>query len=258
MLLVKLGGSVLTEKTRLRTPRPAAIRRLADELAGVSAPLLVVHGAGSYGHILARRHRLNEGGLTASKRRAAAQVQADVRTLDALLVDSLIRAGLAAVPIAPSAVLTLKDGGVSTMDVSPFLEFSSMGFTPVTFGDIVRDQRRGYAVCSGDLMMLELARAFRPRRVVFAADVDGLHTADPKRRKDARLLETVGPGDLSRIQFSSSSVDVTGSVEGKVRRMLEIARIVGECLIVNGNVKDRVRDALRGRRVVGTRIVRGP
>ena len=35
--------------------------------------------------------------------------------------------------------LTLKDGAVSTMDLTPFLEFASMGFTPVTFGDIVRD-----------------------------------------------------------------------------------------------------------------------
>ncbi|TLZ99690.1 MAG: amino acid kinase, partial [Methanobacteriota archaeon] len=92
-----------------------------------------------------------------------------------------------------------------------------------------------------------------------AADVDGLFTADPKRRRTARLLDVVGPKDLSSIEFSSPSrTDVTGSIEGKVRRMFEIADHVGECLIVNGNVKNRVRDALRGRRVVGTRVVRGP
>ena len=259
MLLVKLGGSVVTNKARLRTPRPTAIRRLAAELASLRQPLLIVHGAGSYGHILASRHRLNEGGSTPARRKAAARVQADVRELDRLIVNALNRAGLAAVPIPPSVVLSLDDGRVSTMDLSPFLEFSSMEFTPVTFGDVVRDLRRGFSVCSGDLMMLELARAFRPDRVVFAADVDGLFTADPKRRRNARLLETVGPKDLSQIEFSSSSrTDVTGSIEGKVRRMFEIANHTGECLIVNGNVKNRVRDALRGRRVVGTRVVRGP
>ncbi|MGI0148907.1 MAG: isopentenyl phosphate kinase [Thermoplasmata archaeon] len=259
MLLVKLGGSVLTEKSRLRTPRSAAIRRLAIEVASVREPVLVVHGAGSYGHIRASRHRLNEGGSTPAKRSAAARVQADVRELDHLVVDALNRAGLAAVPIPPAAVLALDDGRVSTMDLTPFLEFSSMGFTPVTFGDVVRDLRRGFSVCSGDLLMLELARAFRPDRAVFAADVDGLFTADPKRRRSARLLETVGPQDLAMIEFSSAArTDVTGSIEGKVRRMFEIADHVGECLIVNGNVKNRVRDALRGRRVVGTRIVRGP
>src|SRR3989449_8150256 len=80
MLLVKLGGSVVTEKSHLRTPRPAAIRRLAGELASLREPLLIVHGAGSYGHILARRHRLNErGGSTPPRPLAAAAVQADVR-----------------------------------------------------------------------------------------------------------------------------------------------------------------------------------
>jgi len=259
MLLVKLGGSVVTEKTHLRTPRSAAIRRLARELASLGEPLLIVHGAGSYGHILASRHRLNEGGSTPPRRLAAAGVQADVRELDGLVVRALNRAGLAAIPIPPSAVLSLDDGRVSTMDLTPFLEFASMEFTPVTFGDVVRDVRRGFSVCSGDLLMLELARAFQPERAVFAADVDGLFTVDPKRRRAARLLETVGPDDLSRMEFSSSSrTDVTGSIEGKVRRMFEIADHTGECLIVNGNVKNRVRDALRGRHVVGTRVVRGP
>jgi isopentenyl phosphate kinase len=40
--------------------------------------------------------------------------------------------------------------------------------------------------------------------------------------------------------------------------MLEIASHAGETIIVNGNVKNRVRDALRGRIVVGTRVVGGP
>ncbi len=259
MLLVKLGGSVITEKTRLRTARSAPIRRLARELKSVGQPLLVVHGAGSYGHILASRHRLNEGDSSPGKRSAAARVQADVRNLDGLVVDALNRAGLAAVSIPPASVLVLDDGKVSTADLTAFLEFSSMGFTPVTFGDVVRDLRRGVSICSGDLMMLELARAFRPNRAVFAADVDGLFTADPKLRRSALLLESVGPKDLGQIEFSDRSrTDVTGSIEGKVRRMFEIADHVGECLIVNGNVKNRVRDALRGRRVVGTRVVRGP
>src|SRR6266702_3001291 len=213
MLLVKLGGSVLTDKARLRTPRRAAIRRLARELAEVRKPLLVVHGAGSYGHILARKHKLHEGGATEAKRSAAARVQADVKALDALVVDAMIDAGLAAVPIPPSAVLSLDDGRVSSIDLTPFRELSSMAFTPVTFGDVVRDVRRGFSICSGDLLMLELASAFRPERALFVADVDGLFTADPKTHKSARLLEAVKPSDLAHVKFRAASrTDVTGSI----------------------------------------------
>jgi len=259
MYLVKLGGSVLTDKARLRTPRQAAIRRLARELAAVKQPLLVVHGAGSFGHILARKHRLNEGAPTPARRIGAARVQQDVRTLDGLVVNALIDAGLAAVAVPPSSILSLDDGRVASIDLTPFLGFSSGGFTPVTFGDVVRDAKRGVSICSGDLLMLELARAFRPERAIFVADVDGLFTADPKRDREARLLDEVGPQDLSRVRFSSAArTDVTGSIEGKVRRMFDVASHAGECWIVNGNVKNRVRDALRGRRVVGTRVTRGP
>src|SRR2546429_7200246 len=99
MLLVKLGGSVVTEKAHLRTPRPAAIHRLARELASVRQPLLVVHGAGSYGHILARRPRLNEGGARPARRAAPARVQAHAREPNALVLGAVNRPGLSPVPI---------------------------------------------------------------------------------------------------------------------------------------------------------------
>ncbi len=257
MLLVKLGGSVLTDKARLRMPRKAAIRRLTQELAGLGDDVLVVHGAGSFGHVLARRYGLN-GPATPAKARGAAIVQRDVRALDDLVVRGLLKAGLAPVVLPPSAVLTLDDGRLASFDVAPFRDYVRQGFTPVTFGDVVRDRARGVSVCSGDVLMLELAKAFRPRCVVFAADVDGLCTADPKKDGDARLLLTMAKEDLPLIDFGpAKGPDVTGGIEAKVRRMLEIASHADECLIVNGNVKNRVRDALRGRIVVGTRVVGG-
>ena len=257
MLLVKLGGSVLTDKARLRTARKSAIARLTKELAGLGDDLIVVHGAGSFGHILARRYALN-GPAAPPKAKGAALVQRDVRTLNALVVDGLLKAGLAPVVLPPSAVLSLDDGRVASFDAAAFRHFVRQGYTPVTIGDVVRDATRGVAVASGDILMRELARAFRPRSVVFAADVDGLFTADPRRAKDARLLLSVAEADLSLIDFGpAKGADVTGGIEAKVRRMLEIASFADETIMVNGNVKNRVRDALRGRIVIGTRVVGG-
>src|SRR5438046_8711016 len=118
MLLVELGGSVVTDKDKLRTARRPAIRRLAAELAAVRQPLLVVHGAGSFGHILASRHRLNEGGSTPAKRAAAARAQAAVRDLDRLIVDGLSAVRLAAASLQHCAVLTLAGGPVASIHTS--------------------------------------------------------------------------------------------------------------------------------------------
>jgi isopentenyl phosphate kinase len=257
MQLIKLGGSVLTDKRRLRTPRRAAIARLTREVAGLRDDLIVVHGAGSFGHVLARRYKLN-GPSSRNKAHGASVVQRDVRALNALVVDGLLSAGLSPAGIPPSSVLSLDDGRVASFRVEPFADFLGEGFTPVSFGDVVPDRTRGVSVCSGDVLMLELAKVFRPERVVFVADVDGLHAADPRTRKGAKLLERLAESDLASIEFGpASGADVTGGIEGKVRRMLEIAAHARECLIVNGNVKNRLRDALRGRPVVGTRVAGG-
>src|SRR5438093_12738365 len=67
MVLVKLGGSVITEKTRLRTARNAPIRRLARELMSVGEPFLDVPGVGSYSILLASRYHLYEFNMTLGK-----------------------------------------------------------------------------------------------------------------------------------------------------------------------------------------------
>jgi len=250
---------VLTDKARLRTPRRAAIARLAKELAGASESLVVVHSAGSYGHILARRHKLYEAFLGKDQIAAGAVVQRDVKALDGLVVDALLDAGLAPVSLAPSALLALADGEVASFDWKVFRDYVVLGLTPVTFGDVVRDRTRGLAICSGDVLMLELAKTFHPTRAIFVADVDGLYAADPKRSRSAKRFDTVRASDLNGIDFTPArTTDVTGSIEGKVRRMLDIAAFAGETMIVNGNVKNRVRDAVRGGPVVGTRVLGGP
>ena len=182
-----------------------------------------------------------------------------MKFLDGLVLDALLEADLSPVSLPPSALLAMDDGRIASFDWKIFRDYMVMGLTPVTFGDVVRDRTRGLAICSGDVLMLELAKAFRPTRAIFVADVDGLYTADPKRRKDAELLATISGGALDGIDFTPvRRSDVTGGIEGKVRRMLEIAAHAGETIIVNGNVKNRVRDAVRGRPVPGTRVVGGP
>src|SRR5438874_9113325 len=100
MRIVKLGGSVLTDKSSYRTARSDVISRLARELAGYP-DLVVVHGAGSFGHVLAKERRLAEGGGAPMD---VARLRADVRDLQQTLVRALHEAG---VPAAASATSDL-------------------------------------------------------------------------------------------------------------------------------------------------------
>ena len=257
MLLVKLGGSVITVKSKYRTLRGPDLSRLARELAAGAGPdTVLVHGAGSYGHILAAKHRLKEGAQDPDQLAAVAQVQRDVRALDLKVLDALLRARLRPAAIPPSLVMRYHDGRLASFDVGPFRDYLMRQLLPVSFGDIVMDTKRRFSIASGDDVILELAKLFRPDRVLFVADVDGVYTADPKRDKNATRLDVVDATSIEKIALTSEAgQDVTGGLRGKLERMLTIAKHARDVRIINGLARGRLDSAVKGQDVVGTRVV---
>jgi isopentenyl phosphate kinase len=244
---VKLGGSVLTDKARYRTPRLENMARLASELAHVPRPLVIVHGAGSYGHVVAKTHDLARGDDGSDVRREAfAQVHADVRELTSLVLSALRAASVPAVSHSTYDLARLDRGALLSFHAPAIAETLRAGFVPVLSGDGVLDATRGYGILSGDVLMAELAKAFRPARAVFATDVDGIHDAWPGGKLLPRASASASAG------ARDDAADVTGSMAGKLSRAREVAKCGTPVTIVNGTVPGRVADALAGKDVVGT------
>jgi len=258
MILVKLGGSVITDKGTLRSFRADACRRLAREMRGMDGRLLIVHGAGSFGHILAEKHRLAEGYLDDSQLHPVAIVQRDVRELNTRVLEALIDEGTRAVSVPPASSASFDDRHVSRFEPSLFQRMIDLGLVPVTFGDVVPDKSLRFSICSGDLMMAELARHFRPRLAIFCADVDGVFTGDPKSDGGAVLLPELNREAVDSIRRTASvNPDVTGGIFGKLERMLDIASHCEKCMILNGDVPGRLEMALKDMRVPSTLVSPG-
>jgi isopentenyl phosphate kinase len=257
MILVKLGGSVITDKTTYRTFRDVTVHRLARELLTTEEEKIVVHGAGSYGHIYAKEYALQSGLKERRQIEGAAKVMHDVRELDNLVVGAFNDEGLWSAAVPPGSSVIMKDGALSQMELWPFERFLKIGITPVTFGDVALDDEKGVSICSGDQLMMRLAERFRPRKVIFCADVDGLFTADPNCDPKATLIEEVDKDTLHTIPRTERCVDVTGSIYAKIEYMLKIARHAGECEIINGNAEGRLAETIADRRVVRSRIIGG-
>ena len=257
MLLVKLGGSVITVKSKYRTLRGPDLSRLARELAAGAGPdTVLVHGAGSYGHILAAKHGLNEGARDPAALTAVAQVQRDVRALDLKVLDALLRARLRPAAVPPSLVMRYHDGRLASFDVGPFRDYLMRELLPVSFGDVVMDTKRRFSIASGDDVILELAKLFRPDRVLFVADVDGVYTADPKRDRGATRIDVVDADALGTVALTNEAgLDVTGGLRRKLERMLAIAKHARDVRIINGLARGRLEAAAKGADVIGTRVV---
>ena len=252
MMLIKLGGSAITDKSKPLTSRANDIKRMAREIAGVPGDKIIVHGAGSFGHIKAAEYRLKDGFIDESQREGICMVQKDMRQLNMMVVDAMREAGVAVASVPAGAITLFDNGQMMKFPSEVFAHYVKLGITPITFGDVVVDKTKGIAICSGDDIMLRLARDLGAEKSVFVTSVDGIYAGYPPEG-DEEPLAIVGAG--TEISFKVEDVDVTGSMERKLKLMVEMAALGGKVFIVNGLVPDRLGDALEGKEFLGTEVM---
>jgi len=253
MIVIKLGGSVITDKSSYRTFRKSTASRLCREIKASGKDVMVVHGAGSFGHILARDNRLNDGFVSKEQIGAVARVCYDTRELSSMVVEAMLDEGIPAVSV-PTGSCFYMDGRELIIDNDYVLRaMTEKGMMPVMFGDVVQDKRLGFAICSGDQITEILSRRFDAERVIFVSDVDGLYDKDPKHDSGAVLLTDVDKDTLDSVDTDSDVADVTGGVRSKIETMLRMCSATRDCILVNGTVPGRLLSLLRGEDVPCTR-----
>ncbi|MDR0198202.1 MAG: kinase, partial [Methanomassiliicoccaceae archaeon] len=214
--------------------------------------VMIVHGAGSFGHVIAKEYDLQKGHVRDDQIHAAAKVSLDVRELNIMVVSELMNAGISAVAV-PTGSCFMMDGDELLVDTEILRGYARLGMIPVMSGDVVLDRKRGFGICSGDAVMKVLADIFSPERIIFVSDVDGLYDRDPKVSKDAKLIGNVNADVLARIPSEMTVADVTGGVRSKMGLMLDMCADGRDCILVNGTVHGRLHSLLIGRDVVCTR-----
>ncbi len=262
-IILKLGGSVITDKKKALTPKIAAIEMLAEEIskAHVSS-LVLVHGGGSFGHPLAKRYALKDGFREGDDSQALGfcETHQAMITLNKLIVDSLIRHNIPAVAVSPSSCVVTKSGRISIMMKEPLRQLLKNGFIPVLFGDAVLDSDLGFTILSGDQLVVYLAVSLNARRIIMGIDEDGLFTDDPKANSSASLISHITieelRGKLARIG-ESKATDVTGGMLGKIRELMPAVERGVPSFIVNATKPNNVYSALKSGKTEGTLIERG-
>jgi len=262
MIIIKFGGSVITDKKTRYKFRSHVTDRLVKEFKSYAKKdqIVLVHGAGSFGHILAEKYKLDKGFRSPQQLGKVAEVKKDVRELDLEVLKIMIRNGLNPMSISPSAVITNDNKKIVNINMTAFENPLEYKFIPVTFGDIVMDRSLGFSICSGDQIILKLAKKFKPSLVIFVTDVDGLYTKPPNTYKDAEFIDEIdlssgsGLKLIKKVEAEMKVADVTGGILTKVRISMDIARSGVQTYIINGKVKDRLKECLAGRKIKGTWI----
>ncbi|MCS7142592.1 MAG: isopentenyl phosphate kinase [Aigarchaeota archaeon] len=250
--ILKLGGSLITGKGDDGKFREELLREIGSLLARESRGyLIIVHGAGSIGHPLAKEYRLDEGYRSPRHLEGFVKTVNAMRVLNSEVVRVLTEAGLFSIGVPGSLAFQTRNYSIESVDLSKFIAALDMELVPVTCGDVVFDRVRKFAILSGDSMAVELATRLHAKRVIFATDVDGVY----KRYGDtSSLIPELKLGDHLRASYAPVD-DVTGGMAYKVEVGFEAAKAGAEVLIVNGLHPERIVRALRGERVMATRLV---
>lgn len=254
LVIVKLGGSVITDKNKLALANISVLSRLARELGKSSVPLIVVHGAGSFGHLPVKNFGVSKGFYDETQKLGVCRVHYYCKELNQLVCDELIKNKVPAVGLPAFSLVRQKNGSLSRFNTELVKEVLSEGLVPVFFGDMTLDSTRHGLPCSGDKIIAFLSNVLEPERIVLGTDVDGVFTSDPKTDKNAKLIPLVTPDNLDQVLSSlqeAKTPDVTGGMKGKILSLLEESR---KCpiIIVNALKPGRLQKAIEGKETVST------
>ena len=246
LIVLKWGGGLITSKAEECTPDFTSIEHLSavvNDLLSEGFEIILVHGAGSFGHIKAKRYRLAEGDIgVAGQYAAIAEVRKDMQLLNSHVMKNLVG------EVHPPHIWAKGVGPefLGELPLTPPLT--------VVHGDVCDiSGDASFGILSGDELVFRYATELNADRVVFAIrGVDGLLNEPPE--KGGQLIESVC-GDIDYGGYHNTDIDVTGGILLKVERAQMIAKIGIEVHFVNGDFPERVYAACKGEEVIGTLFV---
>ncbi len=250
MIIIKAGGSAITDKSQQDTPRRDVMEEIAVQLQELDKSVILVHGGGSFGHFPAKKYRIHEGYHSSDQLTGFSHTKEKMEALNNIFI-KILNKRVNAVSVQSSACIVTKNNEITRFFSDPIMRILDLGMIPVLYGDTVLDEAMGFCILSGDRIIQKLCSVFPPERVIFGTDVDGIYTKDPKIDENAELIE-----ELSLSEHSAEledTGDVTGGMSGKLREIEKIVRQGIEVDIINITKKGRIL-ACMSKEFRGTRV----
>lgn len=266
MIILKIGGSIITDKNSIEPKVDYDnLDRISGEIADafnnrsldIGDGLIIVHGAGSFGHPPAKKYKIGEPFSKEEyplKRKGFSEIVLSMKKLDLYVCESLLKHGIPAIPIQTSAVIKASNKRINNFDLEMIRNYLNEGYVPVLYGDIVLDDELNMSILSGDQIIEYIASFLNSDRVILGTDVDGVYNKNPKIHDDAKLIEKLSSlNDITQME-STTNVDVTGGMIGKVKELLTLADNGVDSEIINANKPGIISKCLQGEKVKGTKI----
>lgn len=242
MILIKLGGSIITHKQKPLTANISSINRITSHLKKIKEPFVIVHGGGSYGHYWSVRYDMHTKPDKYSTK-GVAVVKNSMVALNKLVLDSFLKSNLPPYCLPPTDFMFGNKPIFKKIIEIP--KIAKTGLVPVSYGDVMWFGKNKFYILSGDRIMGIFSKILKPRLAIFVTNVDGVYT-DMKTRT---LIHEVRK---EKLFTSDVKKDVTGGMNRKIKEAIIISKLGTDVFFVNGNKPERILKAINGKGFEGT------
>lgn len=261
LYILKLGGAAITYKKSNRYAiRKKRLREIAVVIAEIMqhqpCRLIVVHGAGPFGHRMVTEYAIKDGISTPRHVHGFVATHNSMETLNKAVIESMLQLDLHAITVQPSACLWQNNKQIAAFSTTIIRELLQLGTIPVLYGDVVIDTHLGASVVSGDAIIAYLAQDLHADKVLFGTDVDGVFTADPRQNPAATIIPAINDDNIDDIVSRAShslAMDVTAGMKGKLQQIRDHLKGI-ECAVFNLKNATAFEKILRGQNARYTRI----
>ena len=242
MILIKLGGSIITNKEKPLSARRKTIDNILNQINRIREPKILVHGGGSYGHYWSVKYDMHTKPAKYDMR-GVSIVKNSMIDLNKIILNSAVKNRINAYCLPPTDFM---NGNKPIKNkILTINEIAKSGLTPVTYGDALWFGKKKSYILSGDVIMTMIGKILKPRLSIFVLDVDGVYS-NTKSKKLIRDFKKEKP------IISKNKIDVTGGMTRKITEATNMSKSGLKVFFVNGNKPKRILDAVSGKKFEGT------
>jgi len=258
-IIMKIGGSITTYRDKYCETNYDNLERICREIAQAKMlkeiELIILIGAGSYGHQIANEYNLHKGFQYENQLYGLRIMTSKMWENANIVADVFKKYGVPTYCVHTPSYLISDNGVIEELFFKPIDYCISLGMIPLLWGEINFDKTMKFTNVSGDIIAVYLTKYFKADRILMFSDVNGvMENFGSINQKVISTIDRTNYLDALQEICHPNKIDINGGMKIKLESMSKLidSGVVG--FIGNGNKEELIFDALMGKEVEGTYI----
>jgi isopentenyl phosphate kinase len=252
LYILKLGGSLLTDKQKPESIRYEILNRVTQEIIDANEKLILIHGGGSFGHPLAKEYKISNGidRKIVNQTLGLSKTHFAMNKFNSIIVNSFLENHCPVLPIQTSSSFIQDSQQILSKAINIIEATLDLEIIPILYGDILLNMDSSFSIISGDQIIYLLCRdlkKYKVSKVIFAMDIDGIYIKDKSNESDYKLVDFVHKKELNDLELAKMDrkIDVTGGIRGKINAIDKILEYKIPIQLINGLKEGYIFNSLK-------------